>query len=74
MKEPKGLYGKFEVYKDGKKITTPCFVLRYDRDPHAQRAVLAYIDSVMGENKQLAADLLRSLSNFVDMPEGEVPF
>ena len=34
-----------------------CFVLRYDRDPHARVALLAYAASCEGENPSLAADL-----------------
>jgi hypothetical protein len=57
-----GLFGKFVVRKScGGDPIAPCFVLRYDRDPHARVALLAYADSVKGENPQLAADLYREL-------------
>ncbi len=37
------------------------FVLRYDKDPHAQAALLAYAESCQVDNPQLAADLCRVL-------------
>lgn len=37
------------------------FVLRYDKDPHARRALREYAKSVEGENPQLAADIYDEL-------------
>lgn len=42
------------------------FVLRVDADPHARKALLAYIESVKTENPTLAGDidaLLASVAN-----------
>jgi hypothetical protein len=37
------------------------FVLRYDSDPHARRAILLYADAVQEENPTLAEDLRREI-------------
>jgi hypothetical protein len=39
------------------------FVLRLDKDPHAQNALLAYAESVRIDNPQLANDLEDKLMN-----------
>jgi len=55
-----GLRGKYDVRKvaTGEQVEA-CFVLRYDRDPHARAALLAYAESCEAENPLLAADLRR---------------
>jgi len=49
--EIKGFYGKYRVTKHGESdpLDGPCFVLRYDRDLHAYRALQAYADSAREE-------------------------
>lgn len=37
------------------------FVLRYDKDPHARKALAAYAASVEADNKQLAQDIFDEL-------------
>jgi len=43
------------------------FVLRYDIDPHAREAVLAYAKSVADENPILAHDLLEELERTAEL-------
>lgn len=58
-----GLHGKYAVWNNetGVQVST-CFVLRYDRDPHARAALLAYAESCMDENPRLALDLRAAVS------------
>ncbi len=58
---PDGLFGKYQVMKDGAPLDGPSFVLRYDRDPHAKVALRAYADSILKENVDLATDLYDAL-------------
>jgi hypothetical protein len=53
-----GLVDKYEVLRYGEPISD-CFVLRYDRDPHALVALAAYAASVREENRELSDDLWR---------------
>lgn len=48
--EPKGLYGKYRVYKypSGEEVTD-CFVLRPEKDPAARKALGAYAASGVSE-------------------------
>ena len=39
------------------------FVLRLDKDPHAQKALIAYMESVRKDNEQFANDLEDKLVN-----------
>lgn len=61
--EGEGLHGKYIVHKTdtGEIVRTPCFVLRYDRDPHARAALRAYAASCEPENPRLAFDLEQEL-------------
>ena len=43
--------------------TAKYFVLRYDIDPHARKALVAYAESVESDNSQLASDLKREVRN-----------
>lgn len=56
-------YQKFNVTyaDDGRQAEYPWFVLRYARDPHAQKALAAYADSCENEMPGLAADLRAEL-------------
>lgn len=49
-----GLYGKYEVTKDGEPVED-CFVLRPERDPAAAIALAVYAE--VTDNDQLRADL-----------------
>jgi hypothetical protein len=40
------------------------FVLRYDADPHARRALMAYAISIRRENRELSDDLFDELTDF----------
>lgn len=51
-----GLVSKYEVTRYGEPVDD-CFVLRYDRDPHALVALAAYAASVRSTNKELSDDL-----------------
>jgi len=51
-----GLVSKYEVLRYGEQVED-CFVLRYDRDPHALVALAAYAASVRESNPELADDL-----------------
>lgn len=53
-----GLVSKYEVLRYGEPVED-CFVLRYDRDPHALVALAAYAASVREENQELSDDLWR---------------
>lgn len=60
-----GLHGKYIVRKaDTGEPVFDCFVLRPDRDPHARKALTAYMTSVAGENPALANDLAVWLMEF----------
>lgn len=50
-----GLYGKYEILKDGEPIFGPAFVLRPDRDPAALDALRTY--SYMTKSPTLRRDL-----------------
>lgn len=73
----KGLHSKYLVYEqpdnedlplaerlEWSPVDTPCFVLRYDKDPHAQAALAAYAYSVADENPELANDLYKELDKY----------
>jgi hypothetical protein len=54
------LFDKYTVaHADGSPIDSQAryFVLRLDTDEHAQKAALAYMESVKGTNPELACDL-----------------
>jgi hypothetical protein len=59
----KGLYRKYTVTKVNgpTEPNARYFVLRLDKDPHAQKAALAYADSIREENRNLAFDLYREV-------------
>ena len=53
--------GKYIITKSNGNPVDPAakyFVLRYDKDRHARKAMFAYAESVARENAQLAADLV----------------
>lgn len=55
-----GLFDKYIVSKaSGEPVDEDAcyFVLRYDTDPHARAALLAYADSIWSINPQLASDI-----------------
>lgn len=58
----KGMYGKYEVFKDGERVTEDCFVLIPSKDMAARAALSYYARET--KNSKLASDLrewLRSL-------------
>ena len=56
--EQEGLIEKYEVRRNADDtVVVDCFVLRYDRDPHALVAIAAYAESVRPENSKLSDDL-----------------
>jgi len=64
MDGKKGLYGKYRIEKvDGSPVDPGAvyFTLRLDTDPHARRAIRAYVESCKGEEPKLAEDLERIL-------------
>jgi hypothetical protein len=60
----RGLYRKYELFRVSNdpghyfQILTPFFVLRYDSDPHARAALVAYAESCRADYPQLADDLI----------------
>jgi hypothetical protein len=60
----RGLYPKYELHRINEDrshrfhVFTPFFVLRYDTDPHARAALVAYAESCRNEYPQLADELL----------------
>lgn len=48
------------------------FILRYDKDPHAQVAILAYAKSVENENPQLSRDLIKEVDLFMQLRQQEI--
>lgn len=66
----RGLYGKYKVYRNTVPplpLDEPCFVLRYDTDPHARVALEAYADSCADNYPKLADDLYRALGIDVEV-------
>lgn len=64
----KGFYHKYTVTKANDKPIDPdarYFVLRYDTDIHARRALRAYAVSVHEDNPEFARDLFREIRPFV---------
>jgi hypothetical protein len=62
-----GLDGRYVLKaEDGDDLPGSYFVLRYDRDPHARKALLVYAESVRGENEELYRDLLDELERCWD--------
>ena len=71
-----GYYGKFRVEKgDGSEIdpNADYFVLRLDTDRHARKAIIAYAQSIWGEDHELAVKLMQKVQWYEDQPtkEGE---
>ncbi len=69
MDTNRGFYNKYCITKrDGSPIDpNACyFVMRIDTDPHARKALRAYIKSVRKENLPLASDLTTWLKNFAE--------
>ena len=64
----RGLYPKYELHRineDGShrfQVFTPFFVLRYDTDPHARAALVAYAESCRNEYPQLADELISEVT------------
>lgn len=59
-----GLRLKYQIIKTSGKPIDPeakYFVLRYDEDPHAVRAIIRYVASIKEENPELAWDLLNQI-------------
>jgi hypothetical protein len=68
----KGLYGKYEIKKaNGKPLDSEAkyFVLRYDKDPHAKKALEAYANSISDENYKLAMEIRAEI--FPELCEGD---
>jgi hypothetical protein len=62
-----GIKNKYEIRKiDGTQVDPEAwyFVLRVDKDPHAQVAAMAYANSVHSDNSQLAFELRRQVHLF----------
>lgn len=69
--DQKGLYGKYIIHKaDGSPVDPKAkyFVLRLDKDPHAQKAELAYYDSILHENPKLAIDIINWMNDVIKLP------
>jgi hypothetical protein len=62
-----GIKNKYEIRKiDGTQVDPEAwyFVLRVDKDPHAQVAAMAYAHSVADDNRQLSEELLVKVREF----------
>ena len=69
--------GRYEVRKRGNDPQADpeakYFPLRYDSDPHARTALLAYAQSVASENGKLAIDLILAVADqATDVAESRV--
>ncbi len=53
----RGLYGKYRVERVDGKDPGACFVLAYEKDPYAWRALADYARECRGEYGPLADDL-----------------
>lgn len=61
----KGLTQKYIIERvDGKPLDEKAkyFILRYDKDPHAKKALLAYADSIEEEQILLATDIRKEVA------------
>lgn len=65
-----GVYGKYRVERvdgrdkpGGDKANARYFVLDYVNDPHAMKALRAYIDSAWDDNPRLGMDLLGQVAD-----------
>lgn len=63
-----GLYGKFQVYKDGDPVEEPCFVLKPENDQAARRALYTYARATT--NTKLRQDIVDWLDELGFAPEG----
>ena len=60
-----GLYKKYIIGKTNGNPIDPeaeYFVLRFDKDPHARTALIAYAESVKSDNEQFHYDILDKLN------------
>jgi hypothetical protein len=63
-----GLDNKYIITKKNGNPVDPnavYFVLRLDKDPHALNAIETYMKSVSKDNKELAEDLSKMISNII---------
>ena len=66
-----GIYGKYKIEKtNGKPLddNAKYFVLRYDKDPHAIKAMEAYANSISEENYTLAMEIRANI--FPELSDG----
>lgn len=59
----------------GLRFTDPeaqYFVLRYDKDPHARKAMQAYLASIWEENNEFAVDINKRLLDTSDSEGGRL--
>lgn len=68
MNDQKGLYGKYDITKDGNPLDGPAFVLRPDRDEAAYIALAAY--AVLTTNRRLKKDLADLLIEIKEQQDG----
>lgn len=62
-----GLEPRYKIEKTNGEPINPnakYFILRYDKDPHARVALLAYANSIALENPQLANQLIDDIAKF----------
>lgn len=62
-----GYEKKYIISKSNGKQIDPhadYFILRLDKDPHAIKALVAYADSVQGDNIELATDLWKKINKY----------
>ena len=64
-----GLYGKYEVRKDGTPVES-CFVLEPESDPAAREALLRYAEAT--DNEELADDLREWIAEISTESERDV--
>ena len=60
---------KYIIFKEGGEPVSPdasYFVLRYDTDPHARKALIAYAESVAKENKEFSDEIYSELESTAD--------
>lgn len=55
------LHEKYRVERTDGGAVGPCFILEYERDPHARAALRTYAESCRDDKPGLSADLFRRL-------------
>lgn len=66
-----GLYAKYEVYKNGKPVNKPLFILSPETDPVARKALRTYADET--DNLELSAELAAWMDSIEELEDINLP-